>query len=161
MPDSEKAKLFEHNEDSYGDSFKTDLLEQYKLYVQSAENVSARRVASSRLMLTLNTALIALYGFLITNLENSNWVFPAPLTGAFLSMLWYLIIKSYADLNEVKFKIIHEMERHLPTLMYAYEWQLLGEGKGKIYKAVTEIEKWIPFMFVVLHLGLTIGSVLP
>ena len=39
---------------TYGGSFNADLLEQYKLYVQSAENVSARRVASSRYLLTLN-----------------------------------------------------------------------------------------------------------
>jgi len=32
----------------YGESFGTHILEQYKLYVQSAENVSARRVQSSR-----------------------------------------------------------------------------------------------------------------
>ena len=40
------------NEKCYGDSFRSDLLEQYKLYVQSAENVSARRVASSRYLLS-------------------------------------------------------------------------------------------------------------
>ena len=39
------------------------LLEQYKLYVQSAEQNSARRIGTSRYLLTLNVALIALYGF--------------------------------------------------------------------------------------------------
>ena len=55
-------RLIRHAKDSYEGSFSTDLLEQYKLYVQSAENVSARRVASSRYLLSLNVALAALYG---------------------------------------------------------------------------------------------------
>ncbi len=156
MPDSNETKLFNHTKDSYGDSFATDLLEQYKLYVQSAENVSARRVAFTRYLLTLNSALIALYGLLIVNLEQSNWVLPVPVIGALLSMPWYLIIKSHADLNKIKFKVIHAMERHLPAAMYAYEWKLADEGKGKIYRAVTKIEPLIPFLFAALHLGLAI-----
>ena len=36
--------------------------------MQSAENVSARRIASSRYLLTLNTALVALYGIQATTL---------------------------------------------------------------------------------------------
>ena len=148
--------LIPKTKESYGDSFKSDLLEQYKLYVQSAENVSARRVASNRYMLALNTALIALCGFLLANLEPSNWTFAVPIVGACVSMLWFEILKSHADLNKVKFKLIHELERHLPAIIYAYEWKLAGEGKGKVYRAVTKIEYWIPFLFALLYLGLAI-----
>ena len=160
MPDSDKTKLFNYTRDSYGDSFTTDLLEQYKLYVQSAENVSARRLASTRYLLTLNTALIALYGFLLANLDQGYWSLPIPVIGILVSLLWYLIIKSHADLNEVKFKVIHEMEGHLPVAMYAYEWKLAGEGKGKAYRAVTKIERWIPFLFVGLHAILLVVMIL-
>ena len=54
--------LIRKEKEFYGDSFVPDLLEQYKLYVQSAENVSARRVSSNRYLLALNAALVALYG---------------------------------------------------------------------------------------------------
>ena len=40
--------LIHYTKETYGDSFCTDLLEQYKMYVQSAENVSARRVGVHR-----------------------------------------------------------------------------------------------------------------
>ena len=53
-----------HSKEAYGDSFSTDLLEQYKLYMQSAENVSSCRVISNRYLLTINAALVALYGAL-------------------------------------------------------------------------------------------------
>ena len=56
MSDRKNSGLFHNPDRQYGDSFTADLLEQYKLYVQSAENVSARRVQSSRYLLTLNAA---------------------------------------------------------------------------------------------------------
>ena len=152
--------LFQFTVEDYGGSFKADLLEQYKLYVQSAENVSARRVQSSRYLLTLNAALVALYGFQSAGFGQSYWALVVPVVGIPVSLLWYLIIKSHADLNRVKFDVIHEFERHLPAAMYRYEWRLAEDGKGKSYRAVTAIEKWIPILFAILHVVLGIFIVL-
>ena len=153
-------ELVHHTEETYGGSFGTDLLEQYKLYVQSAENVSARRVASSRYLLALNAALVALYGVQSAGFVQSYWTLLVPLIGLPVSLLWYRIIKSHADLNRVKFDVIHKLEEHLPAAIYKYEWQLAEEGKGKSYLAVTNIERWIPVLFAALHVGLTIMIIL-
>ena len=144
----------------YGASFTSDLLEQYKLYVQSAENVSARRVASSRYLLTLNAALVALYGVQSAGFGQSYWTLLVPIVGIPVSLLWYLIIKSHADLNRIKFDVIHEFEQHLPAAAYKYEWHLAEEGQGKTYRAVTTIERWIPILFTALHVILAIMIVL-
>ena len=151
MPDHSKKGLFRYAKETYHGSFGTDLLEQYKLYVQSAEHVSARRVASSRYLLTLNIALVTLYGIQSEGLVQSYWVLLVPVLGILVSWLWYQIIQSHCDLNAVKFQIIHQMEEHLPVALYAHEWQLAEEGRGTAYSAVTRIEKWIPRAFVVLH----------
>ena len=143
--------LLQFTGEDYEGSFKTDLLEQYKLYVQSAENVSARRVASSRYLLTLNAALVALYGFQYAGFGQSYWALVIPVVGIPVSLLWFLIIKSHADLNRVKFQVIHEFERHLPAAMYQHEWRLAEDGRGKSYRAVTTIERWIPILFAALH----------
>ena len=149
-----------HSKEAYGDSFSTDLLEQYKLYVQSAENVSARRVVSNRYLLTLNAALVALYGLQSAGFGQSYWTLLVPVIGIPVSLLWYLIIKSHADLNRIKFDVIHEFEQHLPAAMYKYEWQLAEEGHGKAYRAVTTIERWIPILFAALHVVLAIMVIL-
>ena len=149
--------LVHHTKETYGDSFGTDLLEQYKMYVQSAENVSARRVASSRYLLTLNIALVTLYGIQSGGFGQSYWTMLVPILGILVSVLWYQIIKSHRDLNAVKFQIIHQLEEHLPVALYAYEWQLAGEGRGTSYSAVTHIEQGIPIAFVVLHIILLIS----
>ena len=153
MPDQSNSSLVHIPVKEYGESFNADLLEQYKLYVQSAENVSSRRVQSSRYLLTLNAALVALYGFHSVGFGQNSWALVVPIIGMPVSILWFLIIKSHADLNGIKFEIIHELEGHLPAALYKYEWQLAEKGRGKSYRAVTNIEKCIPLAFFLLHLA--------
>ena len=152
--------LINNTKETYGDTFGSDLLEQYKLYVQSAENVSARRVASNRYLLTLNAALVALYGVQSANFGQGYWTLLIPVIGIPVSLLWYLIIKSHADLNRIKFKVIHELEQHMPAALYKYEWHLAQEGRGKTYRAVTTIERWIPILFAALHVVLAVMIIL-
>jgi len=135
----------------YGATFTSDLLEQYKLYVPSAEQVSARRIATSRLLLTLNAGLVALYGIQAVNVAPSWWALPLSVLGIIVSVLWYQIIESHRSLNAVKFDVIHELEQHFPAAPYTYEWRLAQHGQGRVYRAVTRIERWVPWAFVVLH----------
>lgn len=160
MSDQARKPLIHQTEESYGESFKSDLLEQYKLYVQSAENNSTRRVASSRYLLTVNAALVAAYGLQSLLTERALLAIPISLAGIVLSLLSYGIIKSFRDLNTAKFEIIHELEERLPAALYAYEWQLLEEGRGKAYWPTTHVEKWMPFVFLALHvLALAMSAV--
>ena len=160
MANQERESAIQQTADAYGGSFHADLLEQYKLYVQSAENVSARRIASSRYLLTINAALVALYGLQSANFGQGYWTLLIPFIGIPVSVLWCLIIKSHADLNRIKFDVIHEFEQHLPAAMYKHEWHLAEEGQGTAYHAVTKIERWIPILFAGLHGVLTVMVIL-
>ena len=159
MDDQKCESLIRQTEEAYGKSFKADLLEQYKLYVQSADNASERRIASNRYLLTLNAALVAAYGFQSAFTERVIFVVPLAVAGIALSLLWYSIIKSFRDLNTIKFEIIHELETHLPAALYAYEWQLAQEGRGKSYWPTTHIEKWMPVLFLALHVTALAASI--
>ncbi len=152
MNDQPGEALFLFTKENHDASIDAALLEQYKLYVQSAENVSARRVASSRYLLTVNAALVALYGFQSQLLEPLLLNVLVPLPGILVSLLWYRVIASHRDLNAVKFEIIHELERKLPAALYTYEWRLADGGRGKRYRSVTDIERWVPLIFLAVHL---------
>ncbi len=147
--------LFNHSEELYGDAFNAHLLEQYKLYVQSAENVSARRIASNRHMLTLSAAILALYGLLYANFDVGASALVLPLVGIGVSAVWLAIIKSHVDLNAIKFEIVLELESHLPAAIYTHEWHLAENGRGETYQEVSTIESLVPWLFVALHVGLT------
>lgn len=160
MASQEAVRLIQHTADSYGDSFKADLFEQYKLYVESADKISERRVAANNYLLTVNASLVTLYGFMAKNQYKSDWVILVPIAGALVALVWHQIITSYRDLNTVKFSVIHEFEQYMPAAPYAYEWHKAERGKGKIYHPLTHLERWVPFMFMGLYVSLVIFDVL-
>lgn len=159
MSDKSDKPLVQHSKETYGDDFNAHLLEQYKLYVQSADNVSARRIASINYVLAINTAIIALYGVLVSTSGHTQLLIGVPTIGAIVSTLWFFIIKSHKDLNEIKFEVvIPELEQHLPAALYQYEWQMIKRRKGKLYNPVTDIESKVPLALISLHVILILFS---
>jgi hypothetical protein len=149
-------QLIRHTKETYGDSFKADLFEQYKMYVESAERVSERRVSANNYLLTVNAFLVTLYSILAASPYKSSWTFLVPVAGILVSMTWYRIIVSYRNLNSVKFKVIHELEKYMPAALYEYEWHKAEEGKGRAYHPLTHLERWVPIIFMGLYLVLAI-----
>jgi len=130
-------------------------LEQYKLYVEMADRTSARRQTANSFFLSLNTAMVALLGYLRTAQQNSGvgqlyWLVAA--AGIILAYMWYRSLRSYRDLNSAKFEVIHEIEQALPLRPYDREWDKVGRGKNpKLYLPFTSVEIGVPWVFLVLH----------
>ncbi len=156
MSDQPTPQLIRHTKETYGESFRADLFEQYKLYVESAERVSERRVSANNYLLTVNAFLVTLYGILAASPYKSYWIILVPVAGVLVSLTWYRIIMSYRDLNSVKFELIHELEQHLPAALYDYEWQKAERGRGKAYHPLTHLERWVPIVFMALYALLAI-----
>jgi L-asparagine transporter-like permease len=117
MANEPTHRLIRHTTETYGESFKAHLLEQY---VESAEKVSERRVSANNYLLTVNAFLVTLYGLLAGSPYKSSWTVLVPIAGILVSLTWYRIITSYRDLNTVKFQVIHELEQEMPAALYAY-----------------------------------------
>jgi carbon starvation protein CstA len=148
--------LIQHTKESYGDSFDSVLFEQYKHYVESAEKISERRVSANNYLLTVNAFLVTLYSLVAASRFSTYWIVLVPVAGFLVSLTWYRIITSYRDLNTVKFKVIHELEQHMPAELYRYEWKKAEEGRGKTYHPLSHLERWIPIVFIVLYVLLAI-----
>jgi len=149
-----KKTLFGTKPDEYESEYVEHLLEQYRLYVQSHENVSDRRLDANKYFVTLNTALIGALGYLQTQLPEdiAFVVLLGSVAGSLICYLWYRIIRSYRGLNTGKFEVIHAIEERLPLSLYDTEWKALGEGKDKKkYLPVSHIEEWIPRIFIALY----------
>jgi hypothetical protein len=82
------SQLIRQIKESYGESFRADLFEQYKLYVESAEKISDRRVSSNNYLLTVSAFLVTLYGLLIASQYRSYWTILVPLAGTLVSLTW-------------------------------------------------------------------------
>src|SRR5262245_3886555 len=99
-------------ESAYGPDYRAHLLEQYKLYVQMADEISKRRDTANTFFLTLNTATIAFLGSIraLTGLHPA-WFIAIAMGGVTISLVWKRTIQSYRDLNTAKFLIVHEIEQ--------------------------------------------------
>ena len=151
MNQVEDQPLIGHTEDTYGESFQEHLIDQYRLYVQSADNVSSRRLTSMRYLLAISSGLVALYGVQFAAFKEAFWLLPIPIIGIVSAFAWLRIIKSHKDLNALKFTLIHELEEHLPAAPFKREWERAEHGTGAKYTPVTELESWLPRIFIGLH----------
>ena len=145
--------------EGYGAEYRTHLIEQYKIYVEMANYVSQRRVDTNKYLLTVNAFLVTLYGLsssLNSLIQKGLWVYVVPLSGIAVCLAWLAIIKSHRDLNAVKFKVIHELEQHLPAALYDRGWELAEEGKGNTYRSISHIDQIIPWVFAALYAVLAI-----
>ena len=149
--------------EKYGDKFQDHLIEQYKLYVEMADRVSARRAQTNRFYISLLSVLLALLSIVVTR-EVFNGILSVifvavGILGIALCFLWYVNIRAYRQLNSGKFKVIHEMEQRLPFPAYEREWEILGKGKeSKKYLKLTRIEQCVPFALAIPYLLLLVYS---
>jgi hypothetical protein len=155
-------KLFVSTSEKYGDKYIDHLLEQYKIYIDSAEKTSDRRQKNNEFFLGLNTALVSLLGFITTTTSHTSLAFGlASIVGITMCYLWYRILRSYKGLNTGKFTMIHAIETRLPLAIYNTEWELLDKGKNKkIYWPFSHIELCVPWIFMTIYIILFL-SILP
>jgi hypothetical protein len=142
--------------------YSSDLMEQYKLYLNSAEKISDRRQKTNEFFLGLNTALLAFLGFIYGKIDNYSLITIFIIgAGIFICYFWYRIIYSYKGLNTGKFNIIHMIEEELPLSLYSVEWEILGMGENKDkYWPFSHIEIKVPWIFIFIYVCI-LTSILP
>jgi len=159
---SEEVKILndKSSPSSYGGEPKQyydHLLEQYKIYVATAESISSRRGVSNTFFLTLHTLIITAIGSLYENGFHfqSKWFVLLPLIALLtLCWTWWRLNKSYKQLNSTKYKVIDAFEKHLPAHpLVSAEWKILGESDDPgIYRRLTDVESVVPIIFSILYL---------
>jgi hypothetical protein len=130
--------------------------EQYKLYIDGIEKISDRRGSANRYFITLNSSIFVLAGLIIQYTNENQKIFLVGLCGLALavSVIFFLLINAYKQLNTGKFAVIHKIEGKLPLQLYTDEWEILGKGKNKkLYFPFSHIERLIPFLFFLCYLG--------
>ncbi len=141
--------LFRKPEKEYGDQYRAHLLDIYKRYVDSAEKTTDRRQSTNSFFLTVNTALIALTGYLQLGGGGAPQYYGiVSIAGMVLCMAWYLLIRSYRGLNRAKFEVITAMEQHLPAALFHTEWLIIRKSeKGCRYLSFSRVESVVPWVF--------------
>jgi hypothetical protein len=143
---------------NYGDDSKALLLDQYKMYVEMHDRISARRSQMNSFFISLSSGLLALFS--ISANQGQVIKFPVVglvvgLVGTLLCILWNFNITAYRRLVERKIKVIHEMEEYLPFYCYTREGTLRKQDMvGKVYIRPTMLERLVSLVFSLVYLGL-------
>lgn len=155
-----KVELFNANKETYKGDYEDHLFEQYKIYIQSIENISERRQSANNYFIAINTALISALGISFNGEFNSKiMIFRLAVSfiGMAVSAIFWYLINSYKQINTGKFKVLHEIEERLPLSLYKYEWEVLDHGKNKkTYYPFSHIELLLPWVLGIAFLALTI-----
>lgn len=144
------------------ESKRDELLEIYKLHAEFADRVSQRRDAANQRYAGMLVGLGAFLAFLLGVGDGDLAAIATRLVsglGMVLSLSWYVVIRSYRQLNTGKFKSLHELEEKLAYPFYKREWELLGEGRdSRRYWRLTVVETFLPWTFFVLSVVLFVWS---
>ncbi|GCD09174.1 RipA family octameric membrane protein [Clostridium tagluense] len=130
------------------------LFDEYKLLLQTSENLIARRQIMNTFFLTANGVLISLFGLITGTIKSNVHLHQCTfaIVGALLCLSWYSLIISYGQLNTGKFAVLNKLEQYLPVSIFSAEWVALGEGKDKkIFRSFTKSEKKIPLLFLAIY----------
>ena len=126
----------------------------FELYLATAEKVTDRRALANSWMLSVNSAIVALYGYLQSNKiavgvdQKAIWLWAIPAAGAIVCVAWTALLSSYRKLGSAKFAVIAELEADLPAAPFTRERQIYKKV-GR--RSLSRIEISIPACFVVLY----------
>lgn len=141
-----------------------DVLELYKIMLESSESLIQRRQKTNAFFITVIGSLLAIGGLLIkTGAINSGSfgiLYGFSVIGLLLCNSWRNLIDNYGKLNKAKFDVILRLEKELGAQIYSAEWVALGKGiRPKKYKSFTSTEKNVPLYFGLLIVALTLIAV--
>lgn len=149
------------NQESNADD---ELLELYKFYADTSNEVSNRRLRTNRFFVSLLTAVLVAMPIVIdlsdlTAVRLGGMVLIA-VVGLGLCVLWFFNIYSYKQLNKGKYTVIHNMEKQLTYSCYTREWAELGEGDSlRRYITHWKVERLVPGLMALPYLVLLVFAV--
>ncbi|MBQ3602201.1 MAG: toll/interleukin-1 receptor domain-containing protein [Clostridia bacterium] len=132
------------------------LLEQYKLFLQTSEDLVNRRQNVNSFYISISSALVAIMGVLFAmdfgQRAKLIIVLFFCIIGIILSISWSKILSCYGNLNSSKMKIISNIEKKLPLSLFDAEWAALSDKLNKKkYVSFTESEQVIPRLFCCVY----------
>ena len=129
----------------------------YELYLATAEKVSDRRAQANAWMLSVNSAIVALYGYLAADKlsvsvgQKQIWLWAIPAAGAIVSIAWAFLLTSYRQLNRAKFEVLQEMEKELTFPVFAREREAYRRHRRR---SLSIVETLVPICFLALYVAM-------
>lgn len=131
------------------ESDRSNLFEQYKVYLDTSEKLVERRQKVNNFYITANSIVVAFIGTLLSfnmdHLYRMAAVLLLCFVGIMINYSWNNILTTYGILNKSKMAIISMIEKYLPANLYDAEYKCMKTDKK--YVSFTKSEKKLPLSF--------------
>jgi hypothetical protein len=110
------------------DKYFAHLLEQYKIYIEMIDRLSARRVLVNNSFITMMGAGAIAFAAAPQHFQGVFGVLlqlGLTVVCVLLAIMWRSTISYYRDLSHAKFKVLYEIEELLPAQLFKMEWKHL------------------------------------
>ena len=140
------------------DKYYGHLLDQYKIYLEMVDRLSARRVLVNNSFITLLGAGAIAYSAAPTHFAKFATVFQfgVSLACVLIAVLWRETILYYRDLSKTKFKVVHEIEELLPAQPYRTEYLYFIKERDKkrnaLSRGLAQMESYLPVIAAIFSL---------
>jgi hypothetical protein len=134
----------------------------FELYLATAEKVSDRRAQANSWMLSVNSAIVALYGYLqadkmsVDSAQKVIWLWAIPSAGALVCLSWVTLLSSYRKLNRAKFAVLIQIEAELSISLFAREREAYHRDRRR---SLSYVETLVPIFFVLLYLAILVAAI--
>lgn len=145
----------------------------YKTAVEMADRISARRATANSFFLTIQTGLASFVSIAQSRSQGVDrvGVILTAIVGVTLSAVWWLLLRSYRDLNAAKYRVIQGMEAKLEAAIFTDEWEILKQDplrakKGPLkkwrgrYAELGFAERLVPVVFAGVYVAASVRVVL-
>ena len=136
------------------DEYHELLMQQYQLYVEMADRVSARRSLSHVFFMTFHAVILGLLGLSLIHLQTITRVgfLLFPLLGLLVMCYgWWALVQYFRRLSRAKALVIAELEKRLPSRpMIQAEYKAMGRISP--YRQLKRMEVVLPFIFGLLYI---------
>ena len=102
---------------------KENIIKQYEILVNSAQEVSNQRENINKFYLTLIAALFSI-GTYLSTIYNKLIIIILLIFIILICIRWKKHLQEYKLLNSTKFEIINELEIYLPVKVFTTEWEI-------------------------------------
>ena len=113
-------------------------------------------------MLSVNSAIVALYGYLqadkmaIDAAHKAVWLWAIPAAGTIVCLVWVALLTSYRKLNRAKFAVLKEIEADLTIALFTLERETYRRDRRW---SLSNVERLIPSCFALLCAVILVAAV--
>ncbi len=130
------------------------LMEQYKVYVEMADRVSARRGLAHTFFMTFHAIILGVLGVTLSHEQSIYKVgfMLFPLLGLLVMCYgWWSLVQYFRRTMRAKTMVIAELEKRLPSSP-SWEAERKAMGRENPYGPLKRMEVVLPFIFALLYL---------